>query len=416
MITIPDIATLVPQKHRLSGGGDIYCFPGATEFVKLDVVFEAGSMYQPQSTCATAALKLATKATAGMDSSSLAEFLDYRGVIVDSTITPMQAVLTVYMLRRHAAEVLPVVADMLKRPAFAPADFVVWQSQRRQELATLEQRTSHVARRMFYQTLFGENHPLGRYAVASDVDKLSLDTVRGYFRDRFHLENSMIVVSGKTDGELDDIIDTHFGTAGPMRLMTPVALTMPEKQTAPQTIHTCMPDAVQTSLRIGRVLPLRWDEPDYAGFLILTTALGGYFGSRLMQNIREDKGYTYGINARTQLYRGVIVFNIMADVAGGMADAAVHEVMRELQRLCDEPMGEDELQLVKTVLAGDFLRSVDGVFELSSRYCDMVGASITEKLTDNIRAAINEATAGQLQELAQRLLKCEDMTVCLAGV
>lgn len=163
-------------------------------------------------------------------------------------------------------------------------------------------------------------------------------------------------------------------------------------------------------------MPLRWDSAEYARLMLLVTALGGYFGSRLMMNLREDKGYTYGSYARTQIYRGAIVFYITADVAAGTADAAVGEVVRELDRLSNEPLEDEELQLVKTVLVGDFLRSVDGVFEISSRYCDMLGTSINERFTDNLRAAINETTAVQLQELAQRLLNSEAMTVCLAGV
>ncbi len=154
---------------------------------------------------------------------------------------------------------------------------------------------------------------------------------------------------------------------------------------------------------------------DYARFMLMTTVLGGYFGSRLMSNIREDKGYTYGIYARTQIYRGVIVFFITADVAGGMAQAALDEVNKELELLCKEPVADEELELVKTVLAGDFLRSVDGIFEKSARYCDMLGTCVDERLTDNLRSALQDTTPAQLQELAQRFLNPSDMTVCLAG-
>ena len=135
-----------------------------------------------------------------------------------------------------------------------------------------------------------------------------------------------------------------------------------------------------------------------------------------MRNIREDKGYTYGIYARTQIYRGCIVFYITADVAANTADDAVSQVFHELEQLAACPVSEDELALVKNVLVGDFLRSVDGIFELSSRYCDMLANGVDECLTDNLRKALNETTAAELQELAQRLLRVEEMTVCTAGV
>jgi predicted Zn-dependent peptidase len=171
--------------------------------------------------------------------------------------------------------------------------------------------------------------------------------------------------------------------------------------------------AVQTTVRVGRVLPLAWESADYARFMILTTLLGGYFGSRLMQNLREDKGYTYGIYARTQLYRGVIVFYITADVAGSVAKEAEQEIIHELRRLAEKPVGEEELNLVKVVLAGDFIRSVDGTFELSERYRQMHFTDVTEQLTTHYFDAVQHVTPAQLQALAQQYLT--PLTTVTAG-
>ena len=398
----------------VDGDRRVAVFAGSTSLVKLDLLFDNGTALQPQALCAGAACKLMTVATERMNVQELAEFLDFRGVVVEQGLTTTQSSLTVYMLRRCADEVLPVVADMVSCPAFAEDDYLVWQRARRQELSTLEKRTSHVARRMFYETLFGKEHPLGRYASVGDVDRLSLDTVRDFWRQHYGLKQCDIVLSGSVDDELLALTAKCFGPR--KGEAQPLLLPLPQQDGAGCRLEQKMESATQTSIRIGRVLPLRWDEPDYARLMLLVTALGGYFGSRLMSNLREDKGFTYGVRANTQLFSGVIVFCITADVAAGSADAAVQETMKELRRLAEEPIGEEELQLVKTVLAGDFLRSVDGVFELSTRYCDMVGTGIDECLTDNMRSAIKETTAVQLQELAQRLLQEDSMTVCLAGV
>lgn len=172
-------------------------------------------------------------------------------------------------------------------------------------------------------------------------------------------------------------------------------------------------EAVQTTIRMGRLLPLRWDDPAYTDFMLLTTLLGGHFGSRLMSNLREDKGYTYGISARSQIYRGLIVFYITGDVAAETADAACNEIFAELRRLDD--ISDEELGIVKNVLAGDFVRSIDGVFERAERFCNMSATHVTEQLTANLSRSLENTTAAQLQELARRLLNPESMTVCLAG-
>lgn len=412
MIRIPDIETLRPQ--GIASDGRIVFFPSeSTDLVKVDWLFEAGSAYQPQALCASAASKQYSMATRRLSSAELAEFVDFRGVVYETNSEVLQSSLTLYMLRRHAEEMLSVVNEMFTNPAFSEEDYKVWQAKRYEEIATLERRSATMARRCFYEALFGKEHPLGRYATAEDVYKLELETVKDFWEKHYDLGRCRVVVAGNTD---DRLLNTLHETLPISTCNNNIISTLSFSDDRATKIHLPMTDATQTSLRIGRVLPIVWDSMDYARFMILTTLLGGYFGSRLMSNLREDKGYTYGVYARTQIYRGVIVFYITADVAAGTAEAAVGEVFNELQRLCEELVGDDELGLVKNVLVGDFLRSVDGVFELSGRYCDMLGTSVDERLTANLNDAINDTTAAELQELAQRLLNVNDITVCTAGV
>ena len=414
MISLPDTNTLMAKP---SADGRIAFFPSEnTDLLKIDWLFEAGSAYQQQPLCASAASKLYTLATANSPSTAVAEFFDFRGVILETNCDVYQSTLTLYMLRRHAEEVLPMIEEMFSRPAFSEDDYKVWQSKRYEEISTLEHRTAPMARRQFYQSLFGERHPLGRYATPQDVQKLQIATIKDFWHRHYDLGCCRIVAAGAVDERLNVLLHKPESFNAPMREYGSIDASATDSLIRPQALHYSIKDATQTSLRIGRILPIAWDSMDYARLIILTTLLGGYFGSRLMANIREDKGLTYGIYARTQIYRGAIVFYITADVAGGMADKAVQEILNELRRLADERVGEDELALVKNVLVGDFLRSVDGVFELSTRYCDMLANGVDERLTDNLRRAVNETTATELQELAQRLLRVEDMTVCTAGV
>ena len=423
MISIPDTHTLKPQ--AFSGDPRIALFPSRNiDLVKIDLLFEAGSAYQQQKLCASAASKLYTLATRRMTSAQVAEFMDFRGIITETTNEVFQSAFTIYTLARHLEELMPLVHEMFLSPAFAEEDYVRWQQKRHEEIATLEQRTSHLARRLFYQALFGDAHPLGVYATADDVYRLQLDTVVEHWKKHYDLSHCKVVLAGNIEkcSVFSEQCAVCSDAAAPGTLNTEHStlntehLTLNTSHFPLPTSHFPLPTATQTSIRIGRILPIAWNSVDYARFIILTTALGGWFGSRLMRNIREDKGYTYGIYARTQIYRGCIVFYITADVAAGTADAAIEQVFNELESLARKPLPQEELTLVKNVLVGDFLRSVDGIFELSSRYCDMQANGVDERLTDNLRTAIKETTATQLQELAQRLLKVDDMTVCTAGV
>lgn len=410
MLSLPAIETLVP----CDADGVKVFHSTSTKLVKLDLMFEAGSAYQPKKLCASAAAKLFPVAAPAMDSAALSEFMDYRGILIETDCQVQQSMITFYFLRQYADELLPVVSSLFRGPSFSTSDFEAWKKQRRQEIMASMQKPSSVARRDFYKSLFGEGHPLGRYATDNDVDALSAEDVCKYIRERYAIDKMSVVVAGAADDALLALIARYI-QAG--EVYSDNRQPLPNTDiAAPISIHTPLANATQTSIRIGRILPLPWDNKDYAGIMLLATVLGGYFGSRLMSNLREEKGYTYGIYARTQLYRGLIVFYVTADVAADVASAAVDEVRKELDRLSEKPIPDDELQLVKTVMTGDFLRSVDGIFERSARYCDMYATSVTEQLTDNLRFVLSTATPQYLQSLAQKYLMSDKMIVCTAGV
>lgn len=415
MVSLPDTATLLPQEHPLATGGSLYAFPSAsTDLVKIDLIHEAGSAYQQQPLCAAAANRLFAVASDDMDARQLAEFMDYRGIVVDHNPDILTASTSVYFLRRYLDELLPVLQQLLLHPAFPQDDFEVFLSKRRQELQAMQRKTREVARRLFYQTLFGTDHPLGRYAEPDDADRLDRETVVCFFHRRYR--SRQLIVSGNIDAELIEKVTESLAPLQVEESKNPkVEDLISTFHYQLSTIKVAVPGAVQTTLRVGRILPLRWDSVDYARFMLLTTLLGGYFGSRLMSNLREDKGYTYGIQAHTQIYRGVIVLYITTDVAALAADAAEEEIRRELQRLCDEPVGDDELAMVKTVLTGDFIRSVDGVFERSERLRSMLATHVDETLTDNLREALQTTTADHLLQLSRRFLQPADMLYCRAG-
>ena len=414
MLTLPSSASLLPQTTPV--GRNLYVFPSqSTELVKLDLIHEAGSAYQPQPLCASAANHLFTVASDTMDARQVAEFIDYRGIVIDHNPDILCATTSIYFLRRYLDELLPVLHGLLDRPAFPQEHLTAFLNKRRQELQANSLKTREVARRIFYQHLFGPEHPLGRYASPDDADRLDRDTVLRFFHE--HYGSRTLIVSGNVDEQLLSslsVVGSGKCVVDSSRQM--LSTTHYPLSTAHSPLSVSIPGAVQTTLRVGRILPLAWDDPDYAQFMLLTTLLGGYFGSRLMSNLREDKGFTYGIQAHTQIYRGVIVFYITADLAASTVNSAEEEIRRELQRLCDEPVGDDELSMVKTVLVGDFIRSVDGVFERSERLRGMLATGVTETLTDNLRRALHEATPDSLRSLAQQFLAPGSMVYCRAGV
>lgn len=412
MLRPPSLTPLVPHEHVLPNDNTLYYFPNASlELVKLDFTVEAGSAYQPVKTLAHAANMIFAEATKSHDAQQMAEFVDFRGIVVERMIDVCASNVSFYFLRKYAAELIPLIREIFEEPMVTPQLLDTYRNHRRQQLQTNFQKTSYRARNTFYEMLYTFRHPLGTYALPSDVDLLTPEMVSDYWRQHYRLNMAHIVMAGNIDEELLALAD-KFLSPKSEGLASPISLT-DSVRPASTTQHVVVPSAVQTTIRVGRILPMSWNSEEYAQFMVLNTILGGYFGSRLMSNIREEKGYTYGIYSQTQIHRGSIVFYITADVASESAQDAVNEVFVEICRLRDEQVSEEELELVRNYMMGDFIRSIDGIFEISERYRQMVATNVTEQLSCNLLAAIQSVTPAQLQQLAQRYLT--DLITVTAG-
>lgn len=400
-----------PQHHA----ANVDYFPSsAVEIVKLDITFDAGSCRQPQPCVAHAASQLMGEATATRNAAAVADFLDFRGIVVERSATTVSACMTFYFLRRYADELLPLIAEMVQEPLLTPQIFHAYCAKRRQQLQTNALKTSRVARNHFYAALFGSSHPLGIYAVADDVDRLTPDMIVAFWRQHYRLDRARILLSGAVDDALLHLVDTHLAAGVYIPSEVP-AFPAPAASAVRHLSIPLTPTPPQSSIYVGRILPIPWHHKDYARFMVLNTLLGGYFGSRLMSNLREDKGYTYGIYSQTQIFLGYIVQYIFADVATTAVDDALRQVDEELLRLQQEPVGQDELVRVCTFMRGDYLRSVDGVFEIAERYRQMVDTAIDERLTENLLDALQSTTPAQLQHLAAAYLDPAQLLHVTAG-
>lgn len=421
-----------PQSHRLPNGNTLYLMPSnAIDILKFDFTFEAGPAYQSKPLLAQFVSHLLPRASQHLSASQVAEFIDYRGIVIEPALDTFTSCITVYTLKKYATELLPLLCQLIQEPSFPEVEFQTHLRKRRHQLQTSFKKTSYVARNIFYQALYGSNHPLGTFARPEDVDGLTLDDLRQFHADRYHLGQAHLQLAGNFDDRLlaqyeslfapassQHPIDSHkpspednsrSGYAMPRRENDSCEAAIPNSQFYP------IPNSVQTTIRIGRILPLEWSDPEYAQFTILNTLLGGYFGSRLMSNIREDKGYTYGIYSQTVIHRGSIIFFISADVGCDVVQPAIDEIYHEIDRLRTQPVSDDELDLVRHYMKGDYLRSIDGLFECSERIRQMAATRVTEQFSQNLIQAISAVTPAQLQQLAQRFLDPADLTQVVVG-
>lgn len=424
------LQSLIPLTYTMTNGRTLRYFHSPNvDLLKLDLIYRNGAAFQPKPLCAGLALDMMLLASDIHSSSYVAEFFDRRGVIVDRQLSTYSSRLSITLPAAYAAETLPLIAHILYHPHLQQPDFEVLIAKRRQTLSANSHNTSSMARNLFFSSLFGTDHPEGRYAKPGDEQNITLNEVARFASSCYLLPYADLVASGNLSPQVLRLIDACFGSISPLR-SHPDQVVAPHVH-APQSSRHTLDGAVQSSLRLGRLLPLPPDSVQAAEIHMLNTIIGGYFGSRLMSLIRETKGYTYSIYSLFYFLSSPIpstsdtqptptsVFLIATDVAAQAEQDAIDDIRLLLTDLSLEPPSEDELVRVANHMAGDFLRSTDGVLEHAERYWLMLESGVTEASTANLLnllSSANTATLGQrLQQLAATYLQPDSLSQTVVG-
>jgi zinc protease len=309
---------------------------------------------------------------------------------------------------------LPLLEELLKRASFPEHEFKTYIQNKRQKFLVDETKVATIARKKFTQILFGDAHPYGHYLVESEFEGINRNLFADFHGKAYTPDKCHIVVSGKMDPRLDDLLGTHFGGAD-WKATAALVSVKAKIITDTQRIHYVeRKDAVQNAIRIGRML-FNKTHSDYMGMQVLNTLLGGYFGSRLMSNIREDKGYTYGIGSGVVGLKQAGYFFISTEVGVAVCKDALKEIYIELARLRDEPVSVEELDLVKNYMLGTFLRSADGPFALADKFKGLYDYNLDYSYYKKYVQTIKAITPAELQALANKYLRQEDLFELVVG-
>ncbi|MBS4057851.1 MAG: insulinase family protein [Bacteroidales bacterium] len=402
-----------PRSCRFENGIKVHLFEGkAHEAIRLDLVFKAGTAYQQVKLAASSTNRMLKEGTKQFTGRQIASKLDYYGAYTDLTATKDFAWISLFGLRKHFPKLLPIYESMVKAPAFKPADFKVLNRQQKHEFVVNSQKPKHLARRVFNQELFGAGSPYGQTADEIDYDRLKPADLADFYAGFYGAGNCEIIISGAIDRATEDMVHERF--AGAWGIDTQAAAIAQPHASVTGLNWVSKPGALQSAIQMGKYLFNR-KHPDFAGFLVLNTVLGGYFGSRLMANIREDKGYTYGIHSQLVPLEQGGFFVIGTETGRDVTQAALEEIRNELLRLIHEPIPEDELVLVKNYLTGSYLRGLDGVYNQADKFKAILGLGEGMEYYNKVIRTVQDISAEVLQELAVRYLQPDSMLTVVAG-
>ncbi len=419
--TAPDFKTIdkIHIQHAventLDNGIKVYTIDsGSQELTKIEFLFKAGMYYQSQPLLASAANNLLETGTKNYTANELSDNIDFFGSFFECAVDQDYASLALFSLNKYIDKSLHYVEDIIKNPTFPKDEFDIYISNKKQKHLVNSEKVNVLARRRFSELIFGEKHPYGVSVKDTDFEKLSLESVIDFYKTFYHSANCTIIASGKLSNDLLEILNNHFGKTswGQVQAIPTPQVKLDTTQQQHHFIEKA--DAIQSAVRVGRLM-FNKTNPDYFKFQVLNTILGGYFGSRLMANIREDKGYTYGIGSGLASLVNGGYFYISTEVGTDVTNDTLKEIYKEIKLLREELVDADELETVCNYVLGQFLRSVDGPYALADKFKAVWEFGLDYDYFEKYFEAVKTITPEEIRTLANIYLQEEDLIELVVG-
>jgi predicted Zn-dependent peptidase len=369
--SIHHVSLPVIDKIFLDNGIALYAVPEENcDVVKLELVFRAGRWYEPKNLVSDITARMLREGTSQKTAREIADFFDFYGSNFHTESGAETATVSLHCLSKFLAEQLPLVFEVITESNFPEYELRTVINNRQQKLAVDLEKNDVLAYRELVQAVWGSEHPYGRVARTQDFEALTSEELKSFARSHYHAANCFILLAGKFRPSLLSYINNIFGQKN--WLGTPVipngfsVVGTPEKD-----IHIEKSESVQSAIQAGNI-SLNKKHPDFIPLMVANTIFGGYFGSRLMSNLREDKGYTYGVYSSIVSYPHGSFLNISAEVGKEFRASVFCEIEKEIYRMHHQPVHEEELQTVKNYLSGKILRSIDGAIRFSETLKNLI--------------------------------------------
>lgn len=319
-------------------------------------------------------------------------------------------------LTKHQDKLLNIASDVLLNPSFPEDEFQKVIRQTMSGLAQAKNDPNTLASSVGDRIIYGADHPYGEIESEATVRNITPQDCKEYYASYFKPNNSFLVVVGDIDAtKAKAQAEKYFGKwqAGPEA--EDVSMPMPESPGDRSVSIINKEGAVQSVLRLAFPYQLKPGDPDAIKVSVMNTLLGGFFNSRVNLNLREDKGYTYGARTSMGTDQYVADFQGTASVRNEVTDSAVYEFLKEIERLQTEMVGEEELDLVKSVVTGNFALSLERPQTIANFALNTARYNLPEDYYKNYLKQVSAITPEDIQEMANKYLQPYDLHIIVVG-
>lgn len=410
---VENIELIKAKPHVLNNGLKIFTVSGGSQdLVRIEFIF-SNIKYDASKPLQTfAANSMLNDGTSEFTSSQIADKIDYYGAFLQTDYSNDQSSVTLFSLNKHLASTLPIVKAIISDSIFPQVELDTLIRNQKQKLSVNLEKNDFISRKVLNKVLFGDT--LYGYDVGfDDYDKLTRDQVKDYFREAYQPKNCTVIMSGTVKDETIKLVDELFGrdwlSAGEI---TENDFHFTQGPGIEHYIEK--PEALQSAIRIGQVAINR-THADFPGLQVLNTILGGYFGSRLMANIREDKGYTYGIGSALISLKSTGYFFIASEVGADVCTPAMEEIQKEIDTLKHQPVSAEELSLVRNYMLGSMLGSLENALSHADKFKNIYFSGLGYDYYQNYIQTVRNISPEDVQGLAHKYFHFDKFERVIVG-
>lgn len=395
----------------LSNGTPIHIInAGKQDIVKLELVLQSGKWFEKQNGDSFFTTKMLTEGTRYRTAAEFSNYIDKYGAFLELNPGFDFVDIGIYILNKYFAYLIPVVQELLYDAIFPENELQILKNNTLQEIRIKNEKNNILAVRKFRELVFGEKHPYGIDLGEEDIKHIERNALVNYY-DQVFRNNLEIVLSGNVSTNHIKLTDQFLGK---LVLSESQPNNPPEINTKKQKALIERPKSSQSSIRIGKLL-FNKSHPDYLKMLVVNEILGGYFGSRLMKNIREEKGFTYGVYSRIMNFKNAGYFVVGTDVKKEFTQKTIDEIYKEIEILRNQPLGDEELQTVKNQMLGAFLSEINSAFALADKFKSIHFHGLGYAFYQDFINTVNHIQAKEIQQTAQEYLDPDSMTEVVVG-
>lgn len=406
----------IPEASAIVLDNDVPVFlihAGTEDVVRIEFTFRAGQAKEFLPLLASTTNMMLKEGSQNYTSEELVRVLDYYGAFLHMSIDKDRAGIIIFCMSRHLENILSLSYELLFRPAFPEKEMNALMRKRLQWFQINRQKMQNVAIDQFFESIFGKRHPYGRQTTENDFTSICPSLLSSFHSKYYTPGNMAVIISGKIPPETISLLNKYFGSQNASGI-TADGSKLNLKGSGTKKIHIEKQGTVQTAIRIGKNT-INKRHPDYPGLKVVDSIFGGYFGSRLMRNIREEKGYTYGIRSGVSSLELSGYMVISTEVGNEYVERTLDEIYKEIRILQEEPVEADELEVVRNYMSGEMVRMFDGPFALAESFKSAWEFGLDNSYYYRLSEKIRSIGPDEIKSLANTYYSVDDLYQVTAG-